>query len=187
MSEKPTVIFEAVKMLIGALDPNPERGGLKETPMRVTAAWEAWTSGYAVDVGKLLKTFEDGADGYDQMVSVVNIPFYSHCEHHLAPFFGTTTIAYLPDKKIVGISKLSRVLDAFARRLQVQERLTCQVADALVEYLEPRGVGVCIKARHLCMESRGVRQQGHYTVTTALRDILQHDPSAKAEFLQLAR
>lgn len=173
--------------LLKCLDPDPERGGLVETPLRVAKAWGHWCGGHSIDVAKLLKSFEDGANGYDQMVSVVNIPFYSHCEHHLAPFFGTATISYLPDKKIVGLSKLSRVLDAYARRLQVQERLTCQVADALVEHLQPRGVGVCIKARHLCMESRGVRQQGHFTVTTALRDILQHDPSAKAEFLQLAR
>jgi GTP cyclohydrolase I len=109
-----------------------------------------------------------------------------NCEHHLAPFFGTATIAYLPEKRIVGLSKLSRLLDIFARRLQVQERLTCQVADAMVEHLQPKGCGVVIKARHMCMESRGICQQGHHTVTSALRGVFKEEPETRAEFLNFA-
>jgi GTP cyclohydrolase I len=119
------------------------------------------------------------------MVAVVDIPFYSHCEHHLAPFFGTATIAYIPQGRVVGLSKLSRLLDVFAKRLQVQERLTNQVVDALMEHLAPRGAACKVKARHLCMESRGVRQQGHHTVTTALRGVFKEQPETRAEFLSL--
>lgn len=180
-------ICEAAKLIIDGVVPDPDRGGLLETPVRVAKAWRHWTGGYNIDPGSLLKTFEDGAQGYDEMVAVVRIPFYSHCEHHLAPFFGTATIAYIPNKKIVGLSKLSRLLDAYARRLQVQERLTRQVADALQEHLEPIGVGVLLRARHLCMESRGVCQQGHHTVTCAVTGALKDKPEARAEFLALDR
>lgn len=161
------------------------RAGLVETPARVVKAWKHWTSGYGVDIGKLLKVFEDGAEGYDEMVIVKDIPFYSKCEHHLADIFGTATIAYIPNGKIVGLSKLSRLTDAFARRLQVQERLTCQIADALVEHLDPKGVGVIVRGRHMCMESRGLCQQGHHTITSALRGVLKEDPLARAEFMKL--
>lgn len=163
------------------------RSGLKETPMRVAEAWEFWTSGYGIDPADVLKTFEDGAEGVDEMVVVKDLPFYSQCEHHLAPFFGTATIAYIPSGRVVGLSKLSRLLDVFARRLQVQERLTCQVADALTEHLKPIGVGVVVKARHLCMESRGICKQGHCTITSALRGAFKEQPEVRAEFLQLAR
>lgn len=163
-----------------------EREGLKETPHRVAKAWKHWCSGYDVDIAALLKVFEDGADNYDQMVIVKDIPIYSKCEHHLADIFGTATIAYIPNGKIVGLSKLSRLADAFARRLQVQERLTSQIADALVEHLQPLGVGVVIKARHMCMESRGICQQGHHTVTTALRGVIKEQPATRAEFMQQA-
>jgi GTP cyclohydrolase I len=180
-------IEDNIRRLLQFIGENPERGGLEETPARVAKAWAFWCSGYDQDIGALLKTFEDGAEGCDEMVVVKDIPFYTHCEHHMAPFFGTATIAYLPDKKIVGLSKLNRVLNAYARRLQVQERLTAQVADALMEHLKPLGCGVVVKARHLCMESRGVCQQGHHTVTSALRGVFKDEPSARAEFLQLAR
>lgn len=163
-----------------------QRGGLLETPARAAKAWQFWTKGYGQDPAEILKTFEDGAEGYNEMVVVKDIPFYSHCEHHLAAIFGTATIAYIPDGKVVGLSKLNRVLDAFARRLQVQERLTAQVADSLMEHLQPKGVGVVVKARHLCMESRGVCQQGHHTVTSALRGVI-YDGAARQEFLQLAQ
>lgn len=179
-------IEELLYDLEGADRVNDLRPGLLETPMRVAKAWEFWTSGYGVDPAEVLKTFEDGAEGVDEMVLVKDIPFYSHCEHHMAPIFGTATIAYLPDGKIVGLSKLSRLLDVFARRLQVQERMTCQVADALMEHLKPKGAAVVVKARHLCMESRGVCQQGHHTVTSALRGVFKSEPEARAEFLQLA-
>lgn len=163
------------------------RGGLEETPDRVAKAWEFWTSGYGHDPSEVLKVFEDGADDYDEMVVVKDLPFYSHCEHHLAPFFGTATVAYIPNGRVVGLSKLSRVVNIFARRLQVQERLTTQIADALYENLDPLGVGVVIKARHLCMESRGICQQGHQTITSALRGAMRSDPAARAEFTALSR
>lgn len=162
------------------------REGLLETPKRVTKAWAHWCSGYGKDAASLLKVFEDGAEKYDQMVIVKDIPVYSHCEHHLAPIFGTASIAYIPNGKIVGLSKLSRLVDMFGRRLQVQERLTDQIADAIVDNLQPAGVGVIIKARHLCMESRGICQQGHHTVTTALRGAIKDEPQTRAEFLKLA-
>lgn len=165
--------------------PGGLREGLVETPDRVAKAWEHWMSGYEVDIGALLKTFEDGADGYDEMVLVKNIPIYSKCEHHLADIFGTATIGYIPNGKVVGLSKLSRVADAFARRLQVQERMTTQIADAINEHLQPRGVGVIIRARHMCMESRGICQQGHHTVTSALRGVLK-EGNPRSEFLKLA-
>lgn len=162
------------------------RGGLLETPARAVKAWREWTSGYGADVASLLKTFEDGAEGTDEMVVVQDIPFYSHCEHHLAPIFGTATVAYLPKGRIVGLSKIPRLVDAFARRLQVQERMTAQVADALMEHLQPNGAGVVVKARHLCMESRGIRQAGTVTTTSALRGAFKTDPTVRAEFLSLA-
>ena len=176
-----------ITRLLQMVGEDPTREGLLETPARVVKAWNEWTSGYNVDIPKLLKVFEDGANGYDEMVMVKDIPIYSKCEHHLADIFGTATIAYIPNGKIVGLSKLSRVADAFARRLQVQERLTCQIADALYSELAAKGVGVIIQARHMCMESRGLCQQGHHTVTSALRGVFKTDPTARAEFLQLAR
>lgn len=176
-----------IARLLQYVGEDPSRGGLLETPARVAKAWAFWCSGYEQDPATVLKTFEDGAEGTDEMVLVKDIPFYTHCEHHMAPFFGTATIAYLPDKRIVGLSKLSRVLQIYARRLQVQERLTCQVADALMEHLQPLGCGVVVKARHLCMESRGICQQGHHTVTSALRGIFKDDATVRSEFFALAR
>jgi GTP cyclohydrolase I len=121
------------------------------------------------------------------MVVVKDIPIYSKCEHHMADIFGTATIAYIPNGKIVGLSKLSRLADMYARRLQVQERLTNQIADALFKHLEPKGVAVMIKARHMCMESRGICQQGHHTVTTALKGVFLEESETRAEFMALAR
>lgn len=172
---------------LNLLDPEANREGLRETPDRVAKAWKFWTSGYQKDAADILKVFEDGADGYDQMVIVKDIPIYSKCEHHLADIFGTATIAYIPNGRIVGLSKLSRLADMFARRLQVQERLTGQIADALEEHLKPLGVGVLIRARHMCMESRGLCQQGHHTITCALRGVLKDQPEARAEFMSLAQ
>ncbi len=165
---------------------DPQRGGLVETPARVVKAWDFWTRGYGMNAAEILKTFEDGADGVDEMVLVRDIPIYSKCEHHLADIFGTVSIAYIPSGKIVGLSKLSRLADMYARRLQVQERMTNQIADALVEHLQPKGVGVIMRARHMCMESRGLCQQGHHTVTSALRGVIKDQDRARAEFLQLA-
>lgn len=163
------------------------REGLSETPQRVVKAFGHWFSGYEKNPADVLKVFEDGAENYHDAVTVVNIPIYSKCEHHLADIFGTATISYIPNGRIVGLSKLSRVADIFARRLQVQERLTAQIADAIEENLKPKGVGVLLKCRHMCTESRGICQQGHYTVTTALRGVMLSEPATRAEFLALAR
>lgn len=189
MSElKPDVLayglrFQAARNILAAAGQNGRPGTL-ETPDRVAKAWAHWTGGYDVEVAGLLKTFEDGAENYDEMIAVVGIPFYSHCEHHLAPFFGQATVAYIPNKRVVGLSKLSRLVDAYARRLQVQERLTQQVAHALMEHLQPLGAACKITARHLCMESRGLRQQGHHTVTTSLLGKFR-EHEVRAEFLAL--
>ena len=161
------------------------REGLQETPMRFVKALAEYTRGYHVDPASLLKTFEDGAEHYDQMVVVRDMPVYSLCEHHLASFFGTADVGYIPDGKVVGLSKLARVVDAYARRLQVQERLTTQVADLLDKELQPKGVGVVLRCRHLCMEARGVSIAGAKTTTSALRGAVIEKPEARAEFLRL--
>lgn len=163
------------------------RGGLLETPQRFLKAWQFYTRGYNQDPAEVLKVFEDGADKVDEMVLVRSIPVYSQCEHHLAPFFGVAHVGYIPSGKIVGLSKLSRLVDIFARRLQVQERLTNQVADALEEHLGALGVAVVLECRHMCMESRGVCQQGHSTITSAMRGVMKDKPEARAEFLELIR
>lgn len=175
-------------LLTHVIGENPEREGLAETPARVAKAWAHWTSGYDQDPAEVLKVFEDGAESYKEMVLVAGIPIYSKCEHHLADIFGTATIAYIPNGKIVGLSKLSRVADIFARRLQVQERLTDQIADALWDNLNPLGVAVWVSARHMCMESRGICQQGHHTITKAFRGG-PFEPGAplRAEFLRECR
>ena len=169
------------------LGEDPNRPGLLETPARVEKAWKHWTSGYTQNPADLLKTFEDGAEQYNEMIVVRNIPVYSHCEHHLAPFFGKATIGYMPDGKIVGLSKLTRLVECFSKRLQVQERLTIQVANALMESLKPKAVGVVIRCRHLCMESRGIRTPGEETVTSAMLGELQPNLAMRTEFLALAR
>lgn len=165
---------------------NDIRGGLRETPARFALAWAHWTSGYEQDPTEMLKNFEDGAERYNQMVLVRSIPVYSHCEHHLAPFFGVAHVAYIPNGRIVGLSKISRLVDIFARRLQVQERLTGQIADSITEHLKPLGVGVVLECRHLCMESRGIQRQGTETLTSALKGVMQ-EPGARSEFLALAK
>lgn len=177
---------DLVRQMLRCVEPfNADRPGVADTPKRVAKAFDHWFSGYGKNPAQFLTVFKDGAEGADELVVVQNIPFYSHCEHHMAPFFGRAHVGYIPDGKIVGLSKLNRLLDMFARRLQVQERLTAQVADAIEEHLAPRGVGVILNARHMCMESRGVCQQGHSTVTSALRGVVKTDPAARAEFLAL--
>jgi len=175
------------RRLLETLGEDPDRPGLVETPSRVAKAWQHWTSGYGQEPSEILKVFEDGAEDYNELIMVRNIPVYSHCEHHLAPFFGTATIGYTPNGRIVGLSKLTRLMDCFAKRLQVQERLTIQVANALMEHLEPKSVGVMIRCRHMCMESRGIRTPGEETVTSALLGELQTNLALRTEFLSLAR
>jgi GTP cyclohydrolase IA len=172
-----------IRRLLQIVGENPDREGLRETPARVLKAWKHWCQGYKQDAAAVLKTFEDGAEGCDEMVVVRDIELYSHCEHHMAPFFGVAHVAYIPDKRIVGLSKLARVVDIFSQRLQVQERLTNQVADTIMEVLQPLGVGVVVEAKHFCMCSRGVNKQGSTTITSALRGAIKDKPSARAEFL----
>lgn len=166
---------------------DPDRPGLRETPARVAKAWMSWTAGYQQNPADVLKTFEDGAEQYNELIVVRNIPVYSHCEHHLAPFFGKATVGYMPNGKIVGLSKLTRLVECFSRRLQVQERMTIQIANALMETLEPKAVGVVVRCRHLCMESRGIRTAGEETVTSAMLGELQPNLAMRTEFLDLAR
>lgn len=166
---------------------DPDRPGLRETPARVAKAWMDWTAGYQQNPADVLKTFEDGAEQYNELIVVRNIPVYSHCEHHLAPFFGKATVGYMPNGKIVGLSKLTRLVECFSRRLQVQERMTIQIANALMETLEPKAVGVVVRCRHLCMESRGIRTAGEETVTSAMLGELQPNLAMRTEFLDLAR
>lgn len=182
-----TSIEDNITRILQYTGDNPTREGLQETPARVARALDYWFSGYGQNAEKLLKVFEDGGEHYDQMVVVKDIPIYSKCEHHMADIFGTATIAYIPDGKIVGLSKLSRLADMYARRLQVQERLTQQIANALNEHLQPLGVGVMIKARHMCMESRGICQQGHHTITTSIHGAFKACPATRAEFMAIAR
>jgi GTP cyclohydrolase I len=187
MSDKEVFTENDWRRLLSSLGEDPNRPGLHETPARVAKAWKHWTSGYGQDPVEILKAFEDGAEEYNELIVVRNIPVYSHCEHHLAPFFGKATVGYLPNGKIVGLSKLTRLVDVFSKRLQVQERLTVQIANTLMEVLEPKAVGVVIKCRHMCMESRGIRTPGEETITSAMLGELQPNLALRTEFLSLAR
>ena len=175
------------RRLLASLGEDPDRAGLVETPSRLVTAWKHWTSGYSQDPAELLKVFEDGAEDYNELIVIRGIPVYSHCEHHLAPFFGKATIGYVPNGKIVGLSKLTRLVNCFSRRLQVQERLTIQIANALMTHLEPKAVGVVIRCRHMCMESRGIGTAGEETVTSAMLGELQPNLALRTEFLALTR
>jgi GTP cyclohydrolase IA len=175
------------RRLLKHLGEDPSRQGLLDTPQLVQKAWTHWTSGYASDPADILKVFEDGAEQVNELIVVRGIPVYSHCEHHLAPFFGTAAIGYTPHGKIVGLSKLTRLVDCFAKRLQVQERLTSQVAEALMEHVQPLSVGVVIRCRHMCMESRGIQTPGEETVTSALLGEMRTNLGLRSEFLALAR
>lgn len=161
---------------------DPEREGLKETPSRVIKSWEFLYSGYAMDQSELFKTFSN--PGCDEMVILDHIEFYSTCEHHLLPFFGQCHIAYIPRDKVVGVSKLARLVDLFSRRLQIQENLTQQIADTIQHYLDPLGVGVIMTAQHFCMTSRGVQKQKSVMKTSALSGVFKQ-PEVRAEFLKL--
>lgn len=175
----------AVRTILEALGEDPDRQGLQETPARVVKAWQSWFGGYQQDPLSMLKTFEDGAEKVDELVLEVNIPVFSHCEHHMAPFTGVAHVAYIPNGRVVGLSKLVRVVDAFARRLQVQERLTNQIADCVFQGLGALGAGVVLTCEHTCMSSRGVKVPGVKTTTSALRGALLDKAEARAEFLQL--
>jgi GTP cyclohydrolase I len=174
-----------VRRMLELLGEEPDRAGLQDTPKRVAKAMRWLTRGYGTDAeGAIAKgIFEER---HDSMVLVKGIEMYSMCEHHMLPFYGQVHVAYIPDGRIVGLSKLARVVDVFARRLQVQERLTDQIADALTRVLRPKGVGVVVEARHLCMMMRGVEKQNSQTVTSAMRGSFVDCPMTREEFLRLA-
>jgi GTP cyclohydrolase I len=175
-------IAHLIENLVGPT--SAKREGLLETPKRYIAAMQALTAGYSARPETFLKTFEDGAEGYDQLVFQGQIQLYSLCEHHMLPFFGVAHIGYIPDKKIIGLSKIARVVDMFAQRFQVQERLTRQVMTFLESYLQPKAVGVVIRCRHMCMEMRGVQKPGTITYTSALEGDFKYEPEARAEFMK---
>jgi GTP cyclohydrolase I len=176
---------DEVKMILRELGEDPDRPGLKRTPQRVEASLRWLTRGYSLTAAEAVGSavFEET---HQSMILVRDIELYSLCEHHLLPFFGRAHVAYIPDGKIVGLSKLPRIVEVFARRLQVQERLTDQIADAVMEILEPTGCGVVIDAAHFCMMMRGVEKQNSRTVTSALRGVFRDDPKTRDEFLRLA-
>lgn len=173
------------RRLLQFIGEDPTRGGLRETPERFLKAWQYYTKGYHESPSDVLKVFEDGAENMDEIVLVRDIPVYSHCEHHLAPFFGIAHVGYIPNGRVVGLSKLVRLVDIFARRLQVQERLTTQIASTLQTSLNCLGVGVVLECRHLCMEARGVRAAGTMTKTSCMLGALRSEESARSEFLRL--
>lgn len=176
---------EAVRVLLGWTGDDVEREGLVDTPKRVARAFEEWFSGYAVDPYEFLsRTFKE-VNGYDEIVALTNIDFNSHCEHHIAPIIGRAHVAYLPRDKVVGISKLARVVDAYARRLQVQEKLTAQIAECISTVLEPRGVAVVIEGAHECMTTRGIGKRNVSMVTSQMLGIFREDARARAEFLAM--
>jgi len=175
----------AVRTLIAWAGDDPDREGLKDTPRRVTEAFEEYFSGYGLDPTDVLARQFDETGGYDDLVMLRDIRVESHCEHHLAPFLGVAHVAYLPNGRIVGISKIARVVQIFAKRLQTQEAMTAQIADAIEAALRPRGVAVLIEAEHQCMSTRGVRQPGVKTITTRFSGALEADASYRDRFLQM--
>ena len=175
----------AIRTLIRWAGDDPDREGLVETPGRVARAYEEWFSGYDVDpIDLLQRTFEETA-GYDEMVTLRDIRFESHCEHHLAPIIGTVHIGYLPDRRVIGISKLARLVEVYARRLQIQEKMTAQIANTLNEVLLPKGVAVVIEAQHQCMTTRGIHKPGVTMVTSRMLGAFRDDQSTRREFLSM--
>lgn len=177
----------AVRTLLRWAGENPDREGLVDTPKRVVKAYEEMFSGYSLSPEQILGTVFDEVSGYNEPVLVRDIPFYSHCEHHMVPIIGKAHIAYLPDGRVVGLSKIPRVVDVFAKRLQTQESITAQIADALQKFLKPRGVAVLIEAEHMCMAMRGVKKQGSTTITATYRGFYKDNVEAQASFLKMVR
>lgn len=177
---------ELIKQLLISIGENPDREGLVKTPERVEESLKFLTSGYKIEIEDVFKeaTF---VEEYDEMVLVKDIDFYSMCEHHLLPFYGKCHIAYIPDKKIVGLSKLVRLVEVFSRRLQVQERLTTQIAHTIKKYLNPLGVGVVVEAYHLCMMMRGVEKQNSQIITSSMLGIFRQKQSTRMEFMALLK
>lgn len=177
----------AVSTLLRWTGDDPAREGLLDTPKRVAKAYEEWFGGYAVDPVEMLKRTFDETDGYDEMVLLRDIRFVSHCEHHMAPIVGRAHVAYLPLNRVVGISKLARVIDIYAKRLQTQETMTAQIAATLEKVLQPRGVAILIDAAHQCMTTRGVKKPGVSCITTRFTGIFREDRDMERRFLDLCR
>ena len=186
MNEEKGITSEITRLIEFAGD-NPDREGLKETPQRFEKAWKFWTKGYKEDPKSVMKVFE--SPSIDQLIIVPKIDFYSLCEHHLAPFYGQVYVGYVPKGKVLGVSKFARLIDIYARRLQIQERLTQQIADDIMKYLEPHGVAVVIKAVHLCMRSRGVEKQNSEMVTSVMlgKFRAEGEDALRNEFLTLIK
>lgn len=183
--EVPEHVQDAIRTLIRWAGDDPDREGLLDTPKRVGRAWKEYCQGYDEDPGEHLSRVFEEVGGYDEIVLLKDIPFQSHCEHHMAPIIGKAAIAYLPTDRVVGISKLARVLRGFARRLQVQERLTAQVAECIENNLNPRGVAVVIEANHACMTARGVMTPGVSMVTSHVTGVFRKDHRSREEVLKL--
>jgi GTP cyclohydrolase I len=178
---------EAIRVLIRWAGDNPAREGLLDTPARVVRSYKEFFAGYHADPRELLmRTFSE-VEGYDEMIVLKDIRFESYCEHHMVPIIGRTHVAYLPERRVVGISKLARLVDAFARRLQIQEKMTVQIADTLNEVLHPKGVAVMLEAAHQCMSTRGVHKAGTEMVTSRMLGSFRTDPSTRREFLSIVR
>jgi GTP cyclohydrolase I len=176
---------EAVRVLLRWAGDDPTREGLMGTPDRVVRSYEEFFAGYAIDPKDLLlRTFEE-TDGYDEMVVLRDIPFESYCEHHVVPILGKAHVAYMPRSRVVGISKLARVVDAYAKRLQIQEKMTAQIANAIDEVLQPAGVAVVVEAQHQCMTTRGIHKPGVAMVTSRMLGCFRDDPRTRDEFLTL--
>ncbi len=181
------VAEEAVRVLIRWAGDNPDREGLLDTPKRVAKAYESLFSGYNQDPAEELSRVFEEVQGYDDLVMVRDIPFHSHCEHHLVPFVGKAHIGYYPSDGVVGLSKLARVVDIFARRMQTQEAMTAQIVGAIDDALKPRGLAVLIEAEHMCMAMRGIQKQGVSTVTTQFTGLFRDDPAEQVRFFTLLR
>jgi GTP cyclohydrolase I len=177
----------AVRTLLRWSGDDPAREGLRDTPSRVLRAYDEYFSGYSLCPMAVLNTTFEEVAGYDEMVTLRDIRFESHCEHHLAPFYGRVHIAYLPKNRVVGLSKLARLVDIFSKRLQIQEKMTAQIADALNEVLQPKGVAVVVEAVHMCMSTRGVHKSGATMQTSRLIGLFKSDPRTRQEFYDLLK
>ncbi|WP_347558495.1 GTP cyclohydrolase I FolE [Robbsia sp. KACC 23696] len=176
---------QAVRTLIRWAGDDPDREGLLDTPARVARSYDEFFAGYAIDPAALLATTFSEVDGYDEMVVLKDIRFESYCEHHMVPIIGKAHVAYLPKQRVVGLSKLARLVDAYAKRLQIQEKMTVQIADTLNATLEPKGVAVILEAAHQCMSTRGVHKAGATMVTSRMLGAFRDDPSTRREFLSI--
>lgn len=176
---------KAVRTLLSWVGDDPDREGLRATPGRVAKAYEEWFAGYKEDPVEFLRRTFYEVDGYDEMIVLRDITFESHCEHHMAPIIGKVQVGYLPDRKVVGISKLARVVETFAKRLQVQETMTAQIANCINDVLKPKGVGVVVEGVHQCMTTRGIHKPGVAMITSQLLGDFRSDPRTRAEFLNI--